>query len=241
MYPLSAFIVAVSGANNVCTNNFKLNEDYYVFDKSAYIALSSEKWNDVTKVYTSPVSALDYISVSNDYIPSLTQFTLGPNQPFLSGGDRYFYKIATESGFISGYGFLGDTFVIYSPVVFCNVSNSFFDGSGNLTIASSQLQLLYVNNCAISGIYISQNTTLSGLTNVYFGGTYLAASNGTFDEFLIHLAQYGPTNGSFVVLDDAGYNNNPPSLMNPFNSLNAQGQTAMHTLTTTKGWSYTAP
>ena len=236
MYPLSTFSMLVDLSNKDITNTFVLDEDYIVNGKSVYIVLSSSKWDNVAKVYTSPVSALDFISASVDTLSSLMLFSLGPNQPYLSGSDRYFYKVASEYGFLSGYGFNGENLFILDPVYFCTITNSPFNSSGNIIIDSKEIRSLYIYNCSITGIFISQNVSVSSLSNIYFGSTYLIKSSGIFENFLSILAETGPNNGNIYQMDNLGYNNDNSENFDPFLFLDFQGLTAIDSLTGTKGW-----
>lgn len=238
MYPLSAFVTLLDGSLNNITNTFTESQDYFLSGKSVFLALSSTKLNDIYRVYTSPLSSLDYITASSDNIPNLLVFAIGSNQPYLSGEDRYFYKTVTN-GFLSGHTFKGRNLIIYPQISFVTVTHSEFDNSGNIDIRSSDLASLYIHNCAVSGIFISLGVELSALTYLYFGNTYLAGgTGGNFETFLAHLCTYGPNNGFIYQTGEAGYQGSPPSNFNPFTMLNYIGQTAMHHLTTIKGWGY---
>ena len=241
MYPLSAFVTLLSGFPTTdCTSNFIYEKDYFVQGKNAFIALSSAKWDKVSRVQTSSVSALDYISVDADYINNLNAVEFNPynNQPFLTGGDTYNFN--TGYGVLCAYNYNGREFIANNNNRSIILSNCLAgNGSGYITLQGSNLQQLMLLNVGVSGIFISNNVYLTACNFLFFQNTFLIGGTGGygFEVFLSHLAQYGPNYG-YIQVNDAGYNNVPPSNMNPFRYLNTQGLTAMDALTGTKRWYY---
>lgn len=235
MYPLSTFATLYNKDYAVFTNTFTEGVDFFLSGKSAYIALSSRKWDEVVRIDTSPVSALDYINADGKILSSLNFFNFTANQPFLTaGGQDYFYYL--NSGLISAVGYKGDALVLFPGTIDAAFRDSFFDGSGNVTFLGNDIQNLILYNCAISGLIITEGVRLTAFNSLQNNKTYMDPVS--LSNFIVHLCSYGKDYGNFIQNQDKGYNNNPSSGFNPFNNLTPNGITAMDYLTSVKNWTY---
>ena len=240
MYTLSAAVSLYDGfgSGNNIVNNFIEGVDYALSGKSIFAILSSTKWNDVA-IMTTSVSALDYVSADTQSLTSLFSFTLNStNQPYLTGQNNYYMN----TPFISAVGYQGKDLYIYPGTILAYYRDGLpTQGYGNIVFTGSDINYIRLVNCALSGVVISNQVTLSGLILFENIKTFIATDPQVFSTFIQHLCTYAPNNGNFYQEGEKGYNNftpTPPNTMNPFKTLDVAGTTAMHHLTTIKNWTY---
>lgn len=239
MYPLSTF-VSVMSAGFDRTNDFIPGVDYTVQDKSLFIILSSDKWDNVEQVRTSSVSALDYISADSQVLTSLAVFNI-TNQPFLTGEEDYFYRL-TELAWVSAVNLKGRNFIIYPSTKSAYYRYSGSGVNGNIVIKGNDFEWLSLTNCSLSGIILPVGRPLTAFSSFQNERTNLDPEN--FSSFIQHLCAYGKNNITFLQKYDAGYNGDDSQTgYNPFKNLTPAAGTAWHYLTAEKScnYFYTAP
>lgn len=234
MYPLSTFVTLFSGGE-ICTNNFIPGVDYKVEDKSLYVILSSERWDCIEKVNTSPVSALDYISADSQVLTSLAVFNM-TNQPFLTAEQDYYYHL-TDLAWVSAVGLKGRNFIIYPGTNSAYYRHSGSGIAGNVVIKDNDITNLILTNCSVSGIILPTNRPLSALGGFSNEKTWLDPQN--FSSLIEHLCTYGKNYINFFQKYDAGFNGGDGETgFNPFKHLTPSAGTAWHHLTAEKSCSY---
>ena len=235
MYPLSTFATLYdNGGNSNYANSFVEGVDYFTNQNSAYIALSSTLWNNVTRIDTSPVSALTYINADGRVLSSLNTFIFNAtNQPYLSSNNYYYYL---NSGLISAVGYSGNQLNIWQGTSIVYLRDSSFNGSGVAFISGNSLEYFTLINCAVSSIVIPPWFNLTGFKRFTNSRTYLDPVS--LSNFLVHLCTYAPANGTLEQFYERGYNDIPNTNNNPYKQLNESGKTAMNYLTSVKNWTY---